>query len=75
MYKIVCTKLENEQEIKFCAIYKHLGVEITNERTLDTAIKEQNLLGKKAITVLKGILWDRNILGWGKRNVVFVIEI
>ena len=53
--------LENGQEIKFCVTYKHLGVEITNEGTLDTAIKERNLLENKVVTVLNGTLWDRNI--------------
>ena len=35
-------------------------IQITNERTLDTIIKERKLLGKKATTVLNGILWNRN---------------
>ena len=39
--------LENWQEINCCAKYEYLGMEITNEGTLDIAIKKQNLLGKK----------------------------
>ena len=46
--------LESRQEIKCCAKYKYLGVEITNEGMLDTAIKERNLLGKNNITVPNG---------------------
>ena len=48
--------LENGQEIKCYIKHKFLGVEITNEGTLDTAIKERNLPGKKAITTLNGML-------------------
>ena len=63
------TTLENGQDIKCCVKYKYLGVEITNEGTLDTAIKERNLLEKKAITVLNGVLWDRNINSSNKRLI------
>ena len=61
--------LENGQEIKCCAKLKYPGVEITNEGTLGTAIKERKLQGKKAITVLNEILWDRNINSSNKRLV------
>ena len=39
---------------------KYLWVQITNEGTLDTTIKEWSLLGKKT-TVPNRTLWDRNI--------------
>ena len=39
-------KIENGQDITCCAKYIYLGVDITNEGTLDTSIKELNLLGK-----------------------------
>ena len=49
-------KLENGHEIKCCAKYKYLGVETTNEGTLDTAMKERNLSREKVIAVLNGML-------------------
>ena len=49
--------------------YKYVGVEITNGGMLDTAIKERNLLRKKTITVLNGLLWDRNINSSNKRLI------
>ena len=52
-----------------CVKYKYLEVEITNEGTLDIAIKEQNQLGKKVITILSRILWDRNINSSNKRLI------
>ena len=52
--------LENGQEIKCCAKYKYSIVEITNGKTLDAAIEERNLLGRKLITIQNEI---RNTLG------------
>ena len=53
--------LEEGKKIKCCTKYKYLGMQITNDGLLDTAIKERNQLGRNAITVLNGILWDRSI--------------
>ena len=65
--------LESGQEIKCCAKYKYLGVDITNKGTLYTTIKERNLLGKKTITVPDGILWDRNINSSNKKLTYNII--
>lgn len=53
--------LENGQHIKQCEKYKYLGITLTNNGSLDDAIRERNTQGRKAITLLNGILWDKNI--------------
>ena len=53
--------LEDGQKIKSCDCYKYLGVIITMDGSLDTAIKERNMLGRKAISALNSILWDQHI--------------
>ena len=60
--------LEIGQEIKCCVKYKYSGVDITNQETLDTAIKQRNLL-EKVLPVLNGILWDRNKQQQQKTNM------
>lgn len=47
--------------IKNCQKYKYLGVEISQEGTLDSAIRERNAAGRRAIGMLNSIIWDRNI--------------
>lgn len=53
--------LNNGQKIKQCSEYKYLGMTLSQDGSLDQAIKERNILGRRAISLLNGILWDKNI--------------
>ena len=48
--------LENNKIIKHCKEYKYLGMKITQDGTQDKAIKERNSQGRKAISMINGIL-------------------
>ncbi|CAG9840007.1 unnamed protein product, partial [Diabrotica balteata] len=51
--------------IKHCCDYKYLGITISQDETLEKAIREINTSGRKAIIMLNNILWDQSI---SKRN-------
>ena len=52
---------EHQKIIKCCQKYKYLGMNITQDGTLDEAIRERNIQGRKAISLLNSVLWDKNI--------------
>jgi len=54
-------QLNNGLVIKRCTEYKYLGMKLSHNGTLDEAIKDRNTQGRKAISLLNGVLWDRNI--------------
>lgn len=53
--------LEDRRKIHCCEECKYLGIKLTRGGTLDKAIKERNIQGKKAILMINGILWDQYI--------------
>jgi len=61
--------LNNGQQIKHCQEYKYLGMKITQNGTLDGTIRDRNLQGRKAIALLNGILWDKNINKNNKKRI------
>lgn len=65
--------LEDGGEIKHCEEYKYLGLKITRNGTLDTAIKDRNTQGRKAIAMMNGILWDQTISKTNKQLIYNII--
>lgn len=61
--------LEDGRTLKSCSKYKYLGLNITNDGTLDEAIKERNVQGRKAIRMLNTILWDQKISKENKHRI------
>lgn len=61
--------IENGQRIKQCKEYKYLGIKISQNGTLDEAIRERNMQGRKAIGMLNSILWDKNISKENKKRI------
>jgi len=61
--------LEDGQIIKNCKDYKYLGMKITNDGTLDQTIKERNIQGRQAISMMNGILWDQQISKQNKHRI------
>lgn len=61
--------LEDGQHIESCEQYKYLGVKLTSDGKLDQAIRDRNLLGRKAIAMLNGILWDQRISKDNKKRI------
>lgn len=62
--------LEEIQEIiKSCKEYKYLGLHITQDGTLDEAIRRRNIQGRKSIGLLNSILWDRSISKTNKHRI------
>ncbi len=61
--------LEDGQHIESCEQYKYLGVNLTSDGKLDQAIRDRNLLGRKAIAMLNGILWDQRISKDNKKRI------
>jgi len=62
-------KIQNDQIIKHCDSYKYLGMTITSDGNMDTAIDERNTQGRKAISLLNSILWDQNISNNNKHKI------
>lgn len=62
-------RVEENQEIKLCEDYKYLGVKITQDGKLDAAIKERNIQGRKGISLLNSVLWDKNISKENKKRI------
>ena len=60
--------LEDEREIKCCSDYKYIGLRITNDGTLDEAIKKRNTQRRQAICMLNSILWNQNISKENKKK-------
>ncbi|GJQ84937.1 hypothetical protein Trydic_g540 [Trypoxylus dichotomus] len=54
-------EIEKEMRIRWCDEYKYLGVTISQDYTVDKANYEHNVEGRKAIVIVNGTLWDRNI--------------
>lgn len=61
--------LEDGRTLKSCSKYKYLGLSMTNDGTLDEAIKERNVHGRKAIRMLNTVLWDQNISKENKHRI------
>ncbi|XP_030757829.1 uncharacterized protein LOC115883613 [Sitophilus oryzae] len=65
-------RLATGQVIRHCNSYKYLGIKIFKDGTLDEAILERNMQGRKAVSKLNGILWDKNItIENKKKNLQF----
>ncbi|XP_030752234.1 uncharacterized protein LOC115879478 [Sitophilus oryzae] len=62
-------RLATGQVIRHCNSYKYLGMKISKDGTLDEAILERNMQGKKAVSILNGILWDKNITIENKKRI------
>lgn len=62
-------ELEDGRQIGSCDIYKYLGVFLTQDGRLDQAIKKRNMLGRRAIAMLNGVLWDQRISKENKRRI------
>ncbi|XP_044749542.1 uncharacterized protein LOC123310188 [Coccinella septempunctata] len=63
--------LEDGTQISHCTEYRYLGMKLTHDGTLDAAIKDRNVQGRKAISMMNGILWDQSIsksLTWTPRG-------
>ncbi|XP_030757464.1 uncharacterized protein LOC115883269 [Sitophilus oryzae] len=65
--------LKNGQSINGCINYKYLGAKISRDGTLDKAIRDRNAQGRKAISMLNGVLWDSNISKSNKRHIYSTI--
>lgn len=60
--KTECTYVYCDQKtIKACEEYKYMGMKITQDGPLDKAIKYRTLQGRRAISLMIGILWDKTI--------------
>lgn len=44
-------------------------MKITNDDTLDKAIKERNIQGRRAIAAINGILWDQYVSKANKQRI------
>lgn len=61
--------LSSSQSIKQCKAYKYLGLRISEDGVLDESIRERNTLGRRAISMLNGVLWDKNISKENKKRI------
>ncbi|XP_030764607.1 uncharacterized protein LOC115888880 [Sitophilus oryzae] len=62
--------LEDGSVIKNCDKYKkYLGLKITNDGKLDEGIKDRIMQGRRAISVLNGVLRDQGISKANKKNI------
>lgn len=61
--------LNNGQKIKQCSEYKYLGMKLSQNGSLDQAIKERNIQGRKAISLLNGVLWDKSVNKTNKTRI------
>ena len=61
--------LEDGKVIGHCDHYKYLGVNITQDGRLDAAIKNRNIQGRRAISMMNGILWDQTISKANKKLI------
>lgn len=61
--------LEDGRQINHCQEYKYLGMKLTHDGTLDTAIKDRNIQGRRAISMMNGILWDQSISKTNKQRI------
>lgn len=59
--------LKSGQRIKTCQKYKYLGVNITNDGTLDDAITDGHIQGRRAASMLNNSLFDQKITKNSKR--------
>lgn len=61
--------LEDGRTIQCCSEYKYFGLKLTGDGTLDEAIKERNVKGRKSISIMNSILWDQNISKDNKQRI------
>ncbi|XP_063924692.1 uncharacterized protein LOC135138644 [Zophobas morio] len=61
--------LENNKIIKYGNEYKYLGMKITQDGTQDKAMIERNSQGRKAISMINGILCDPHISKANKHRI------
>ncbi|XP_044760850.1 uncharacterized protein LOC123318297 [Coccinella septempunctata] len=61
--------LEDGRVIKDCEEYKYLGLKITRDGLMDEGIKERVVLGRKAISMLNGVVWDQRISKDNKKRI------
>ncbi|XP_044760889.1 uncharacterized protein LOC123318344 [Coccinella septempunctata] len=61
--------LEDGTQISHCTEYRYLGMKLTHDGTLDAAIKDRNVQGRKAISMMNGILWDQSISKSNKHRI------
>ncbi|XP_030749700.1 uncharacterized protein LOC115877593 [Sitophilus oryzae] len=61
--------LEDGSVIKNCDKYKYLGLKITNDGKLDEGIKDRIMQGRRATSMLNGVLWDQGISKTNKKNI------
>jgi hypothetical protein len=61
--------LADGENIRETKSYQYLGVNISQDRTLDNASRDGSSLGRNVIALMNGILWDKKITEESKKQI------